>query len=241
MAEHISRKDLKKDEFRDRLVHGAEAVASHQKQLWTYGIVVLLGVILVFGWRYYTQSQTAKASAALSDAMQTYEARIRGANEPLNAPDEVTYLDEKNRDADAAKKFEAVATRYRRTRPGQMARYYDALCLEVLGRDADAEKDLASLQSSSDEGLVALARFQLAQIYDRTGKGPDAVKLYQQLADNPSLFVPRPVALLALADHYSSGDPEQAAKFYKQVKTEFPDTPAAQTADQRLQLLPTKS
>ena len=37
MAEPASRKDLKKDEFRDRLVHGMEAVASHQKQLWTYG------------------------------------------------------------------------------------------------------------------------------------------------------------------------------------------------------------
>jgi TolA-binding protein len=40
-----------------------------------------------------------------------------------------------------------------------------------------------------------------------------------------------------LADHYSGFDPTQAAKLYKQVKSEFPDTQAAQQADERLQLL----
>ena len=73
---------------------------------------------------------------------------------------------------------------------------------------------------------------------DLTGKGPQAVQIYQQLADKPTLFVPKPVALLALADHYTSSDPDQAAKFYRQVKTEFPDTPAATTADQRLAIAP---
>ena len=61
---------------------------------------------------------------------------------------------------------------------------------------------------------------------------------YQKLADKPSMFVPKPVVLLALADHYSQSDPTQATKYYQQVKSEFPDTQAAQQADQRLQLLP---
>jgi predicted Zn-dependent protease len=122
-----------------------------------------------------------------------------------------------------------------------MARYYAALCLEQLNRYDEAQKDLSAVESSGDDGLAALARFQEAQIDDLTSKGPQAAQIYQQLADKPNLFVPRPVALLALADHYASSDPNQAAKFYKQVKSEFPDTPAATTADQRLQLLPTKS
>ena len=52
------------------------------------------------------------------------------------------------------------------------------------------------------------------------------------------MFVPKPVVLLALADHYSQSDPAQAAKYYQQVKSEFPDTQASQLADQKLQLLP---
>lgn len=236
---HISRKDLKKDEVRETLTHGAEAIFSHQRQIWNYGSIALLVVLAVLGWRFYTQKQTAKGSAALAEAMKVYQARIRTAAEPA-LPDEISYLDEKNKYADAVKKFTEVANRYSRTRPGQLARYYAALSLERLGRYDEAETDLKSLQSSSDESLSALARFKLAQVYDESGKGSQALQLYQQLADKPTLFVPKPVVLLALADHYSSSDPTQAAKLYNQVKTEFPDTQAAQQADERLQLLQVK-
>ena len=236
---HISRKDLKKDEVRETLTHGAEAIFSHQRQIWNYGSIALLIVVVVLGWRFYTQKQTAKGSAALADAMKVYQARIRTAAEPA-LPDEISYLDEKNKYADAVKKFTEVANHYSRTRPGQLARYYAALSLERLGRYDEAETDLKSLQSSSDESLSALARFKLAQVYDESGKGSQALQLYQQLADKPTLFVPKPVVLLALADHYSSSDPTQAAKLYNQVKTEFPDTQAAQQADERLQLLQVK-
>jgi hypothetical protein len=240
VPQRISRKDLKRDQIREGFVHGAEAVASHQGQFWTYASIALLVIIAVLGWRYYAQRQTARAQSAFADAMRVYQARIRTPNEPPGF-EELTYVDEKNRNADAEKKFADVAARYPRTRPGEVARYYDALCLAKLQKDAEAEKALKPLESSSDQGLAALARFQLAQLYDREGKGPQAVQIYQQLSDKSNLFVPRPVVLLALADHYSTSDPDQAAKYYQQVKNEYPDTPAAQTADQRLQLLPTKS
>jgi hypothetical protein len=240
VAQHITRKELKKDQIREGLVHGAEAVASHQQQIWMYGIVTLVVVLAVFGWRFYTQRQTARASAALADATVVYQARIRAANEPA-APGEITYVDQKNKFTDAANKFAEVADHFSRTRPGQVARYYAALSLAQIDRNDEAEKDFKAVESGGDEGLAALARFQLAQIYDKTGKAADAVKLYQQLADKPNLFVPKAVVLLALADHYSSTDPAQAAKLYNQVKSEFPDSAAAQEAEERLQLLPVKS
>ena len=58
--------------------------------------------------------------------MKIYQARIRTATEPAQ-PDEITYLDEKNKYGDAVKKFTEVANRYPRTRPGQLARYYAAI------------------------------------------------------------------------------------------------------------------
>jgi predicted negative regulator of RcsB-dependent stress response len=235
----LSRKELRKDEVRETLSHGAQAVFAHQHQIWVYGGMALLVAIAVLGWRFYTQKQTAKGSAAFADAMKVYQARIRTAAEPAQ-PDETTYLDEKNKYGDAEKKFTEVANRYSRTRPGQLARYYAALSLEKLNRYGEAENDLKTLESSSDESLSALARFKLAQVYDEDGKGSQAVQLYQQLSNKPSLFVPKPIVLLALADHYSGSDPVQAAKLYKQVKDEFPDTQAAQQADERLQVLQAK-
>ena len=237
MAQHISRKELKHDEFREKLSQGAAAVVSHQQQVWLYGVVLLAALLGVFGYRYYMQRQSAKASVELADAMRIYDARIRAPNEAAQ-PGELTYVEEKNKFSDAAQKFSQVAGRYSRTQPGRVARYYDALSLEQLERYADSEKAFKALDSSGDAGFAALADFQLAQIYDKTGKGPQAVQEYQHLVDKPSMFVPKPVVLLALADHYSQSDPAQAAKYYQQVKSEFPDTQAAQLADQRLQLLP---
>ena len=239
MPKHITRKELKKDEFRDTISHGAEAVFSHQAALWFYGGLVVLVVVAVLGWRFYTQRETTKAAAALSDAMHVYDARIRTAAEPA-APGELTYLDEKNKYNDAAAKFTAVADQYPSTQPGIAARYYAALSLSRAGRNDEALKDLTTLASGKDEGFSALARFQMAQIYDATGKEAQAVQAYQQLIDKPSVFVPKVVALLALADHYSTRDPAQAAKLYQQVKAQFPNTQAAQQADQSLQLLPVK-
>ena len=240
MPQHsLSRKELRKDEVRETLSHGAQAVFAHQHQIWVYGGMALLVALAVLGWRFYTQSQTAKGTTALADAMKVYQARIRTAAEPAQ-PDETTYLDEKNKYGDAEKKFTEVANRYSRTRPGQLARYYAALSLEKLNRYGEAENDLKTLESSSDQSLSALARFKLAQVYDEDGKGSQAVQLYQQLSNKPTLFVPKPIVLLALADHYSGSDPAQAAKLYKQVKDEFPDTQAAQQADERLQVLQAK-
>jgi predicted negative regulator of RcsB-dependent stress response len=239
VARHISRKELKKDEIRETLTHSAEAIASHQRQIWIYGGVALVVALAILGWRFYTQQQNAKASTALADAMKVYQARIRTATEPAQ-PDEITYVDEKNKFGDAEKKFTEVANHYPHTRPGQLARYYAALSLEKLNRYDEAENDLKSVESSKDESLSSLARFKLAQIYDEAGKGAQAVQIYQQLADKPTLFVPKPIVLLALANHYSSSDPARASKLYNQVKSEYPDTQAAQQADERLQLLQAK-
>ena len=241
MPQHtISRKELKRDEFRDSIVHGAEAVASHQRTALTVGGAILVVALGIFGWRFYTQRQTVAAEAGLGDALKTYEARIVTASEPP-APGEMTFGDEKTRDTAAETKFANVAARYPRTRPGVMARYYDALCLQALDRNDDAEKDLKAVAGGSDPDFAALARYQLAQLYDKNGRGPEAVALYQQLENTPSVLVPKALVLLSLADHYAQSDPAQAAKIYNQIKSDYSGTPAADQADERLELLNTKS
>jgi len=237
VAQHILRKDLKKDEIRDTLVHGVESVASHQRILWAVVTAALVVALGVFGWSSYTKRQTAKASAALDDAMKVFQARVRAPGEQAE-PGEITYVDEKNKFSDADKKFLGVASQYGRTKPGQIARYYAALSEIQLKQYPAAENNLGQL-SGADASLAGLARFQLAGVYLQENKDAQAVEIYKQLADKPTEFVPKAIALLALADHYRKNDPAEAAKLYNQVKVEFPD--AATEADQGLELLNAKS
>jgi predicted negative regulator of RcsB-dependent stress response len=238
VAQHILRKDLKKDEIREKFVHGVESVASHQQALWLVVSAALVVVLAVFGWNSYARRQTAKASAALDDAMKVFQARIRASGDVVQ-PEEITYLDEKNKFTDADKKFLQVAAKYARTKPGQIARYYAALSEAQLKQYADAEKNLGQVASGSDDNLASLAKFHMAALYLQENKGAQAVDLYKQLSDKPSVFVPKPMSMLALADYYRKTDPAQATKLYNQVKQEFPD--AAQEADQGLELLNSKS
>lgn len=230
----ISRKDLKKDDLREAYTHSAEAVASHQGMT----AIILGGAVVialaVFGWRYYAQHQTAQASTAMGEAIRTFSARIRAAGEPTQ-PGEVTYVDEKNKYEDAAKKFTAIADSYSRTRPGQQARYFDALCQIHLSHDAQAEAELTKLADSGSEDVASLAKFQLAALDVKNGKAAQAIPLYQSLIANPTVLEPKPLVMLALAEVYSKTSPAEATKLLTQIKTEFPNTPAADEATKRLE------
>ena len=238
---HLTRKELKKDEVRDTLAHGAEAILSHQ-ELTTYLLAAALVIAIgILGWRWYSQRENAQSSAAFNAAMDSFQARVLTAGQPPAQPGEVTFTDDKAKYADAANKFGVVAAKYPRTRDGVLAKYFAAISDEHIGKDADAKNLLVQVASSSDENYAAMARFELAQVEDRTGQSEAAVKLYQQLIDKPAVLVPKPVAMLALAEHYEKNDPTQAAKLLGQIKTDYPDTPIADQADQDLAMLPSKS
>ena len=236
MSEHISRKELKRDQVAETLAHGAEAVLSHQKMMWIIAGATAVVILAVFGWRFYSDRQSTKASAALEEAMETFNARIRLPGEP-EEPGEVTYVDEKNKLDDAAKKFADVAQKYPRTRAGQIAQYYAGISHERAGQLNQAQEWLRKADSGSPE-IAALARFQLAGVLAKSGKGDEAVKIYQQLIEKPSTFVAKPVVMLALADYYRASNPAEATRLYDQIKKDYVNTPAADEADKRLELLP---
>lgn len=234
---HISRKELKKDEFREGFAHGAEAVRSHQQSIALVVGAILLIAVAVVGWRIYSQRKTTQASAALDDAMKVYQARIRTASEPATDPNEITYTDEKNKFSDAAKKFDGIVALYSRTKPGLEARYYAALCYVQLGKYDVAEQDLSAVESSGDTDLAALAKFQQAGIYAANGKPQQAIELYNELMrNNPSALVPKPIVMLSLAELYGRTNPAEATRLLNQIKVEYPNTPAADAAQKRLEM-----
>lgn len=240
MPEHISRKELKQDKIKETFEHGAEAVLSHGQFAGIVVAVVLVIALGYGGWRFYNERQTNQASVEFDTAMRAFQGRI-GAATPGADPNEPAYPDENARAQDALAKFTAVATKYPSTKPGKLARYYEAICLEDLERQAQALEELRKISGSSDKELAALAQYQMAIIYARTGKPDEAVKLFRALADKPSVIVSRPLALLELANILRASNPAEAASVYQQIKKEFPDTPLADQADRGLDSISPKS
>jgi tetratricopeptide (TPR) repeat protein len=238
VPKHISRQELKTDQVQEALSHGAEAVLSHKKGLILAIVAVAVVAGAIFGWRFYSQRQSVKAEAQFNNALVIYEAPVVGPGQPPQ-PNELTYSDATKKFQDALPQFQQVVKQYPSTRPGQLAKYYFALCQVHLGQNVQAISNLTEIENGSDRDFAAMARFELAQIYDQTGKTDQAVQLYNELLGNPSVLVPKPIVLLALAAHYRQSNPAQAVKLYNEIKTEYPDTSAADEADQQLALLPT--
>jgi hypothetical protein len=240
VADHISRKELKHDKIRESFEHGAEAVYSHS-QVVAAAVAAILAVVLVYGgWRLYSDRQTVKASGGLDDAMKIYNAPIRQANEPAE-PGEVTYTDNQKRAQDASVKFAAVADKFPSTNPGKLARYYEALTLLDLEKQNQALEKLKKLVGGSDKELSAMAQYQMATIYARTGKNDEAAQAYRAVADAKSVLVPRPLVLLELADLLRQTKPSEATALYQQIKKDYPNPAISERADRGLDLLAPKS
>ena len=240
MAEHLSRKELKQDKIHDAIEHGAEAVYSHS-QAAAILIAVVIGVVLVYGgWKFYSDRQTVIASSALDDAMKVYNASIRQPNVPVEAG-EVTYADSQTRAQEASQKFSAVADKYPGTNPGKLARYYQALTLLDLEKQNQALESLKKVVGGSDKELSAMAQYQMATIYARSGKTDEAIKTYRAVAELRSVLVPRPLVLLELADMLRTANPVEATTLYQQIKKDYPSSAIAERADRGLDMLAPKS
>lgn len=240
MTEHLSRKELKQDRIHDAIEHGAEAVFSHG-QAATIIVSVIIAVTLIYGgWRLYSDRQTLHASAALDEAMKIYNAPIRTAGVPVD-PNEPSYVDSQSRSQEASTKFAAVADQYPSTNPGRLARYYQALALLDLERQNQAIESLKKVVGGSDKELSAMAQYQLATVYARSGKTDDAIKTYRAVADSKSALVPKPLVLLELADLLRQSKPAEATTLYQQIKKDYPGSAVAERADRGLDLMVPKS
>jgi predicted negative regulator of RcsB-dependent stress response len=240
VSDHLTRKELKQDKIHDALEHGAEAVFSHS-QVATIAIGLIIAIVLAYGgWKFYNDRQTLHASAALDEAMKIYNAPIRTANQPVE-PGEISYADSTTRAQDASAKFAAVANKYPSTNPGKLARYYGALTLLDLERQNQAIEELKKVTGGSDKELSAMAEYQLATIYARSGKIDEAIKTYRAVAEEKSALVPRALVLLDLADLLRQSKPAEAATLYQQIKKEYPTSAISERADRGLDMLSPKS
>jgi TolA-binding protein len=236
-----TRHQLKQDRFSKVTFEAAGNAAhwsvEHQSKLIAAVIAVIVIGGLAFGGWYYVNSQDEKASAELSTAVRTWETPVRPAGVPPQ-PGSDSFASAQERATAARKQFQAIVDKYPRTHTADMARYFVGLAAAQLGDNAAAERSLQEAARSSNADLAALGKFALANVYRAENKDAQAVDLYKQLMDKPTLVVSKATAQLELASFYESRQkPDEAKKIYEQVQKENPATEAASLAQRRVAAL----
>ena len=236
-----TRHQLKEDRFSKVTLEAAENAAhwtvEHQAKLIAAVIAVVVIAGIAFGGWYYVNAQDEKASAELSTAIRTFETPVRPSGVPPQ-PAMDSFGSPEERATAARKQFQAIVDKYPRTRTADMARYFVGLASAQLNDNAAAERSLQEAANSSNADLAALGKFALASVYRSEKKDAQAVDLYKQLIDKPTIVVSKATAQLELASFYESRQkPDEAKKIYDQVAKENPSTEAASLAQRRASAL----
>ena len=236
--ERRHRHQLKHDEFKDTLVQIEEYIKRHYKEILNVSIIVVVVVGLASGLKYYADRQQAAANADLAGALATFRAYVGQPTPGQSEPGGATYLTAQEKYKKALQEFDAILGKYKmlpQPKAVAIARYQAGVCQALLDDHAGAIQTLTEASMDRDPEIAALAKFALAGELAKSGKTPEAAKLYQELADHPTLSVPKASALLALADAYRDSQPAKAREIYERVEKEFASNAAvAQAVKQQI-------
>lgn len=235
----VSRHELKQDEFLSTFEETLGVLEEQREMLIGLVLVVLVGGGVLGGLWWDARRQEQRASFALGQALDSYAAPIRlnPGESPANYPGP-SFANEKEKYEAAQKEFARLRREFAGTSVAVVAKHYEALALWQLGKQDEALQQLEEVSRAANPERAALARLHLAGIYQQRGRTEEARKLYRKLADQPTRSVPRPVALLALADLQAASQPAEARKLYEELKRTLGDTRLAGQINRRLELLP---
>lgn len=233
-----TRHQLKQDAF-SRVTIGAAEKTAHWSVEHRNTLVIAVVILLVIaaagvgGW-YYLSAQNEKASLDMTLAIRTLEAQIRPAGSPAQ-PGVPSFTSSRDRAEAARKQFQTIIDKYPHTHSADVSRYFLGVTSATEGDNAAAENDFKAVASSGDKELASIAKLALATLYVNTNRSKDAVTLYQELINKPTVSVSKVTAQLQLAELYkTSNQPLDAKHLYEQIKKDNPTTEAGQMATQKL-------
>ena len=236
-----TRHQLKEDRFSRATIGAAETAVhwtvEHKSKLIAGAIAAVVVLAALFGAWYYLSRQDAKASLELTQAMRTLDTPVRPAGVPAQ-PDFPSFASAQERTDTAKKQLLAIIDRYPHTNTADVARYFLGTTALEAGDNAAAERELKNVANVHSPDLSSLAKMALATLYSNTNRTKDALELYKQLADKPTMTVSKVAADLKLAALYEvSQQPSEAKRIYQQIQRENPGTEAGALAQSKLQEL----
>ena len=227
--DRLTRHELKQDEFKESLDQLEQYMTAHLKEIVTVVILAIVVVGSAVGMKYYLSEQEANANLDLAGALRTFQAYVGTVAPGSMPPGTESYPTTADRYKAALLKFNAITAKYRmfpRPKAVGIALYHSGLCESRLGNTTVAINTLQEASRDGDRDIASLAQLALADEFLKTGKTQEADRIFQNLADHPTLTVSRATALMALADSMKSSQPARARQLYDQIRKEFGSEPA---------------
>ncbi len=212
--DRLTRKELKTDKFAQEFGHSVEYVTEHRKQLVRYGTiaaVVVLVALAIYGFRQYRESERQDA---LKAALRVDDAIVGPA-----APEGMmSFPTQQQKDTAVAKAMTDVATKYDGSRQAAIADFYLGSMAADKGNLAEAEKRFKAVVDGGDKNYASLAKLSLATIYGGEGKRAEGEQLLRSLVSNPTVFVSKEQATIALAKYLAPYNPQEARKLLEPLR-----------------------
>ncbi len=236
------REQLKHNEAADAVFAVTTFVTRYARTIGLATVAVLLLVGAVFGYRAFTARAEERAQGELARAVEILQAPVAPtpADGAAPAATEGTYASEAARNEAALTHLLATADKYGSTDGGLRARYYAASLYAETDRPREAGEAYQQVVDRAGAGSLIgrMASLGLASMQVRQKQFDPAIKTLQELSQRRDGPLPVDAVLVQLADAYQqSGRAAEAAQTLQRVIDEFPQSPYAADARERVALL----
>lgn len=239
MTQHLTRKEMKRDDLATAVGKGMDYAESHARTLLVgLGVVALVAVLFLVG-RVFMGNRAEKANEALSHAMKIYQAPLEATAPKPDDPKSPTFADSESRRARAKQLFEEVRKDYGSSDAADMAGLYLAQIAADEGQLDKARELWAAFVDDSPKNLLAgEARINLIHLDRQEGKGEDLMQRLKSMLEQEEPGLPKDVILFELAATQEAlGRKQDAVQSWRKLTEEYPESPYRSEAQQKINAL----
>jgi predicted negative regulator of RcsB-dependent stress response len=215
VATHLTRKELKHDNFALRVEETFDFFNTHRKEMVRWGGTAIAIVLIVAAVFYYRSSQHQVREELLSEALTLANVQV-GTPPQSGAPSFSTEA--QKRDA-VTKAFNRLVNDYSGSEEAYVARYYLASMALDSGKTDDAKRGFRDVADHADKNYASLGKLALAQLDFATGNSAEAQSLLRDLMDHPTDLVSKTQATITLARGLSKTNPADARRLIQPLVT----------------------
>ncbi len=236
MTQHLTRKEMKRDDFATAVGRGMEYAESHARTLLLgLGVVALLAVLFLVG-RIFLGQRGEQANEALSRALKIYQAPIDATSAKPDDPKDPSFPDPAARRTRARQLFEAVRSDYGMSDAADVAGLYLAQISAEEGQfDRARELWTEFVDDNSKNILAGEARVNLIHLDRQQGKGEDLTQRLKAMLEQEEPGLPKDVILYELATTQEElGRKQEALVSWRRLTEEYPESAYRSNAQQKV-------